>query len=233
LQALDLYGSIEEYLDFEDEVHHLYRTIGHTVLSKDPKTLIDIGCGQGEFCHIMDINGIKTLGVDLSATQVEFAVLKGTNAKCIDIKDVEEKFDCATATFDVINYIPKSYIQEFLENCFNVLNDKGYFIFDINSLYGFDNIAQGTLNIDVDDKFIAIDANFKENVLYTDITLFDKENKENQYTRHSGTIEQFCYSNDELSSILTKIGFEVENIINFNLHSDEEFDKYIFVCKKG
>ncbi|MDC0933383.1 methyltransferase domain-containing protein, partial [Arcobacteraceae bacterium] len=199
MQALDLYASIEEYLDFEDEVHHLYKTIGHTVLSKDPKTLIDIGCGQGEFCHIMDLNGIKTLGVDLSAKQIEIAVSKGTNAQCIDIQDVSEKFDCATATFDVINYISQDYIEDFLKSCYSVLNDNAYFIFDINSLYGFDNIAQGTLNIELDEKFIAIDANFKENILYTNITLFDKEDKDNKYKKYSGTIEQFCYSNEELS----------------------------------
>ena len=233
MQALDLYATIEEYLDFEDEVHHLYKTIGHTVLSKDPKSLIDIGCGQGEFCHIMDLNGIKTLGVDLSAKQVDIAVSKGTNAKCIDVKDVEEKFDCATATFDVINYLPKKYIKKFLQSCYDVLQDKGNFIFDINSLYGFENVAQGTLNIDIEDKFIAIDANFEEGTLYTDITLFDKEDKEEKYTKLTGTIEQYCYEKSELSLLLEEVGFEVENIINFNLHSSEEHDKYIYVCKKG
>jgi len=233
LQALDLYGTIEEYLDFEDEIHHLYKTIGHTVLSKNPKTLIDIGCGQGEFCHIMELNGIKTLGIDLSSKQIEMANLKGTNAKCIDVKDIDEKFECATATFDVINYIPKSDIKEFLTNCYNVIEDKGHFIFDINSLYGFDTVAQGTLNIELKDKFIAIDAIFEEDILYTDITLFTQEDKEDKYTKNSGTIKQFCYNNDELSNILINIGFEIENIINLNLHSEDEFDKYIFVCKKG
>jgi cyclopropane fatty-acyl-phospholipid synthase-like methyltransferase len=232
LQALDLYATIEEYLDFEEEVHHLYKTIGHTVLSKEPKTLIDIGCGQGEFCHIMELNGIKTLGVDLSQKQIDIAVSKGTNAKCIDIKDIDDTFDCATATFDVINYIPEPYIKDFLQQSYNVIKPKGYFIFDINSLYGFDTVAQGTLNIDNDDNFIAIDANFEDNILYTDITLFKKD-KNNKYTKESGTIEQYCYSNEKLSSILTDIGFEVENILEVNLHSVDEFDKYIFVCKRG
>ena len=235
MQALDLYGSIEEYFDFEDEIHHLYKTIGHTVLSKNPKTLIDIGCGQGEFCHIMDINGIKTFGVDLSEKQIEIAVSKGTNAKCIDIKNVTDTFDCATATFDVINYIPKEFIKEFLKNSYDVIKSKGHFIFDINSLYGFDNVAQGTLNIDTEDKFIAIDANFKDNILYTDMTVFDKvnDNTSNTYKKETGTIEQYCYGKEELSSILVDIGFEVENIIDFNLHSDEDYDKHIYVCKKG
>ncbi len=233
MQALDLYAKIEEYLDFEDEVEYLYKTIGHIVLSKNPQTLIDIGCGQGEFCHIMQLNGIKTFGVDLSKKQIEIAVSKGLDAKCIDIKDIKTTCDCATAIFDVINYIPKDGIKQFLQNCYKLINTGGYFIFDINSLYGFDTVAQGTLNIDKDDKFIAIDANFKEGVLYTDITLFNQENQENIFKKESGTIKQYCYSNEELSSILSQIGFEVENIVNLNLHTDEEFDKQIFICKKG
>jgi len=232
LQALDLYATIEEHLDFEDEVHHLYKTIGHTVLSKNPATLIDIGCGQGEFCYIMQLNGIKTFGVDLSQKQIAIAVSKGANAQCIDIKDIKEKYECATATFDVINYIPNNYIKDFLQQSYDLLKQDGYFIFDINSLYGFENVAQGTLNIEKDDKFIAIDANFEENILYTDITLFNKD-KNNKYTKENGTIEQYCYTNEKLSSLLEDVGFEVENIIEFNLHSQDEFDKYIFVCKKG
>lgn len=234
MQALDLYASIEEYLDFEEEMHHFYKTIGHTVLSKDPKTLIDIGCGQGEFCHIMSLNGIETFGVDLSPKQIEIAVSKGTNAKCIDIKDLKETYDCATATFDVINYIPKNTIKKFLKDCYNLLNTQGYFIFDINSLYGFENVAQGTLNIDLEDKFIAIDANFKENILYTDMVVFDKiEKGKDSYKKESGTIEQYCYEKEELTNILIEVGFVVENKIDFHLHSSEECDKYIYVCKKG
>jgi cyclopropane fatty-acyl-phospholipid synthase-like methyltransferase len=233
LQSLDLYASIEEYLEFEDEVHHLYKTIGLEVLSKEPKTLIDIGCGQGEFCHIMSLNGIKTLGVDLSSKQIELAVAKGTNAQCVDIKDIKEKFDCATATFDVINYISHDAINSFLQNSFNLLNQNGYFIFDINSLYGFDTVAQGTLTIDIDDKFIAIDSHFEENILYTDITLFSQKDTKKRYKKETGTIQQYYYSNEKLTSILIDIGFEVEKIMNVNLYTDKEFDKYIFICKKG
>lgn len=233
MQALDLYASIEEYLDFEEEIHHLYKTIGHTVLSKDPKTLIDIGCGQGEFCHIMNLNGIKTLGVDLSAKQIEIANAKGVEAACIDIKEVTTKFDCATATFDVLNYIPKEHMKNFLQNCSNVLHHGGYFIFDINSLYGFENVAQGTLNIQIDQKFIAIDAYFVDAILSTDITIFTQKDGSQDYTKSQGTIQQYAYEKAELTTLLENVGFEVEKVLSFNLHSSEENDKYIFVCKKG
>ena len=230
--SLDLYASIEVYLEFDQEVKYLYETIKDIVVSKEPSTLIDIGCGQGEFCKLISSCGIKSFGVDLSAKQIEIAKAKGVDAQAIDIKDIDQKYDCATAVFDVINYLPKDYIEQFLKHSYNLLNDGGYFIFDINSLYGFDAVAQGTLTIDLEDKFIAIDAIYEEDTLYTDITLFSKNG--NCYKKDNGTIEQYYYRIDQLETILIRIGFKVEKIIDFRLHeSSEADDKYIFICKKG
>ena len=239
MQALDLYALVEEYLGFEDEIHELYKTIGHHVLSKEPKTLIDIGCGQGEFCYIMNYNGIKTYGVDLSQKQIELALLKDDtlNVHCTDIKNVKEKFDCATAIFDVINYLPPKELKQFLSSCFNVVNVGGYFIFDINSLYGFSEIATGTLNIDleskhedtINDKFIAIDADFEDDTLRTKITLFQQDG--NHYKKENGTIKQYHHSNQKLKKILKSVGFKTIKIVDFSLHS-EDADKYIFICEK-
>lgn len=231
MQALDLYARIEKYLDFEEEIHHLYKTIGHIVLSKEITNLIDIGCGQGEFCNIMNYNGIKTFGVDLSEKQIELALEKSIDAKCIDIKDITTQYQCATATFDVLNYIQPSDLSFFLQNCYKLLQNNGYFIFDINSLYGFQEIAQGTLNINNDENFIAIDANFEDNILSTDISLFTKIDE--FYKRENGTIMQYFHSQEALTSLLHSVGFEIEEIVKFHLHSCEQNDKQIYICKKG
>ncbi len=231
MQPLDLYATIEEYLDFDDEIKKLYDAIKDIVISKKPKTLIDIGCGQGEFCKLIESCDIDTLGVDLSEKQIQIAKAKGVNATSIDIEDIKERYDCATAVFDVVNYLPKEYIKDFLTNSYNLLNEDGYFIFDINSLYGFEDVAQGALTIDEDEKFIAIDANFVDKKLYTDITLFTKAGK--NYKKDFGTITQYYYTNEELKNILVEIGFIVEEIKYFNLHDGEQSDKYIFICKKG
>lgn len=230
MHNLDLYALVEEHLGFEEEINSLYETIRNLALESNPSTLIDIGCGQGEFCKQIANKDLKVFGVDLSQKQIDAALKKGVDAQSIDIKDVKEKFDCATAVFDVINYLPKEYIKEFFTHTYDLLNDEGYFIFDINSLFGFEEIAQGTLNIDLEDKFIAIDANFDDDILYTDITLFTKE--KDLYKKEFGTIEQYYYDNDFLAATLKKVGFEVTKIVEFNLHSEDECDKYIFVCKK-
>jgi len=232
LQALDLYGEIQEYLDFEDEIEALYRATLLEVIQKEPKTLIDIGCGQGEFCNIVEHNGITTLGVDLSQIQIDLAQQKFPNLsfKAIGIADIAQKYDCATATFDVINYIPKSQLKAFFESTNKTLHKNGYFIFDINTLFGFEEIAQGTLIIDEEDTFIGIDANFEDNILYTDMTLFTKENS--CYNKQKGTIKQYFHPTKELQLLLEECGFVVEKSVDFSLHSEDDNDKMILVCKK-
>jgi len=230
LQALDLYGLIEENLDFKEEVQALYSQFFEIVSNKKIKKLIDIGCGQGNFCILLENYGIKTLGVDLSQKQIELAKKKNINVQCIDIKNIKEKFECATATFDVLNYIPNEYLETFLTHAYNLLEDNGYFIFDVNTIFGFEEIAQGTLTIDLEERFIAIDANFEANTLYTDITLFIKENK--LYNKENGTIEQYYYDRSTFSKLFKKIGFDLLEIKDIYLHNDEEPDKQIYVLQK-
>ncbi len=231
MQPLDLYASIEQYFEFDDEVTTLYNKIKNIVISKKPSTLIDIGCGQGEFCKLIETHGIDALGVDLSKKQIEIALSKDIKSQFIDIKDIKDKYDCATAIFDVVNYLPYEYVVTFLQNTYNLLNTNGYFIFDINSLYGFDVVAQGALIIDLDDRFISIDAIFEDSTLYTDITLFTKNDK--CYTKDTGTIEQYYYKVGQLEDLLKSVGFSIEKVIDFKLHDcSEADDKYIFICKK-
>ena len=230
MNPLDLYASIESSLPFEDEIEYLYDIFKDIALETKPKTLIDIGCGQGEFCKIIEQNDIKVLGVDLSAKQVKLAKAKGVEALCIDIKDIEEKFDCATAIFDVVNYLPNDQIDDFFRSTYNLLNSGGYFIFDINTLFGFSEVAIGTLSLDEDDRFISIDAIFEENILNTTITLFQKENE--YYKKTTNTIKQYYYPNKELIKKLEKIGFDVEHMQSIDLHNFGKNDKNIFICRR-
>jgi cyclopropane fatty-acyl-phospholipid synthase-like methyltransferase len=232
LQPLDLYGEIQEHLHFEEEIEALYKAILLEVIQKEPQTLIDIGCGQGEFCNLAKHNGITTIGVDLSNTQIELAKKKFPELQfqAIDIANIDKIYDCATATFDVINYIPQEALKAFFQASYNLLEKGGYFIFDINSHYGFEEIAQGALIIDQDDIFIGIDANFEEDILFTDMTLFKKAGT--HYTKHQGTIKQFYHPLQKLQTILNDCKFEIEKTKEFSLHSEDEHDKIIVICKK-
>ena len=229
--GLDLYSKIEPYLDFEDEVYTLHKQFMEFVMVNDLDNIIDIGCGQGYFLDNLKINGKKAFGTDLSVEQIKVCKAKGLDAKAIPLNEVEEKYDCATAIFDVLNYMDKNYLESFIKDVNLVLNQGGYFVFDVNSYFGFDEIAQGCITIDLKDKFIAIDAVFEEDKLQTDLTLFKKE-KSNLYSKESDSIIQEYHSKEFLSNLLVKNGFTIQEIREFNLHSDDEADKLIFICKK-
>ncbi|AGR76650.1 conserved hypothetical protein, putative methyltransferase [Aliarcobacter butzleri 7h1h] len=229
--GLDLYAKVEPYLDFEEEVYTLHKEFLRFVMVNDLDNIIDIGCGQGYFLENLKVNKKKYFGIDLSVEQIKVCQEKNLNAKAIDLKDVKEKFDCATAIFDVLNYIPKNELKIFLEQTYEILNQNAYFIFDVNSYFGFDEVAQGTITIDVEDKFIAIDANFENNKLQTDITLFEKQ-KNGLFSKEQDSIIQEYHSKEFLTKILEEIGFKQIEIKEFNLHTDEISDKLIFICKK-
>lgn len=229
--GLDLYAKVEPYLDFEEEVYTLHKEFLRFVMVNDLDNIIDIGCGQGYFLENLKVNKKKYFGIDLSVEQIKVCQEKNLNAQVIDLKDVKEKFDCATAIFDVLNYISKNELKIFLEQTYEILNQNAYFIFDVNSYFGFDEVAQGTITIDVEDKFIAIDANFENNKLQTDITLFEKQ-ENGLFSKEQDSIIQEYHSKEFLSKILEEIGFKLIEIKEFNLHTDEIADKLIFICKK-
>ena len=130
-----------------------------------------------------------------------------------------------------MNYIPKKELKKFIKETNLVLNQGAYFIFDVNSLFGFEEVAQGCITIDVEDKFIAIDANFENNKLQTDITLFEKQ-ENGLFSKEQDSIIQEYHSKEFLSKILEEIGFKLIEIKEFSLHTDEIADKLIFICKK-
>ncbi|WP_072679937.1 bifunctional 2-polyprenyl-6-hydroxyphenol methylase/3-demethylubiquinol 3-O-methyltransferase UbiG [Arcobacter sp. LA11] len=229
--GLELYARVEEYLNFQDEVKELHSTFLGLIFEKGLDDIIDIGCGQGTFMMHLLANGVNAYGIDLSVEQIKVCQAYNLNADAISLDKVNEKFNCATAIFDVINYIPKNELKQFFKDASSVLNDNGYFIFDINSLFGFEEVAQGSLNIKDEDRFIAIDAIFENEELKTDITLFSKT-KNNLYEKEADTITQYYHDIQFLKNIIIDSGFKLEEIINFNLHTDEEADKLIFICKK-
>jgi predicted TPR repeat methyltransferase len=229
--GLDLYAKVEPYLDFEEEVYTLHKEFLRFVMVNELDNIIDIGCGQGYFLENLKVNKKKYFGIDLSIEQIKVCEAKNLNAKAIALKDVTEKFDCATAIFDVLNYIPKVELKQFIKETNLVLNQGAYFIFDVNSFFGFDEVAQGCITIDVEDKFIAIDANFENNKLQTDITLFEKQ-ENGFFSKEQDSIIQEYHSKEFLTKLLKECGFEIQEIKEFNLHTPDNADKLIFICKK-
>ncbi len=223
---LDLYAKAEHLLGIEEATEALYDLYRSELDDNDVKTLLDVGCGRGGFMQRMISDGVTCKGVDLSALMISECRLKGLDAECINVKDVEGKYDAIVSIFDVLNFMQKDELIEFLEAMAEKLNDDGIFIADINTLYGFSDVAEGTMSNDSENEFLSVDALFENNELHTKFTLFEKTENE-CFTKYQETIVQYFHK----INIFQKLsGLKLVDKQTFSLYDTE--DKTLLIFKK-
>ncbi len=120
---------------------------GQTPAGRAMKPVLDVGCGTGQLARHFLEQGYPVVGLDLSRDMLRYA---GEN--CRDYLQqgramfvqgdatafaFERRFGLVVSTFDMLNHLPDF---EALESCFRsvsaVLEEGGYFIFDLNTRRG-------------------------------------------------------------------------------------------------
>jgi cyclopropane fatty-acyl-phospholipid synthase-like methyltransferase len=223
---LDLYAKAEHLLGIEEATEALYDLYRSELDAYNVKTLLDVGCGRGGFMRRMISDGVKCKGVDLSSIMIEECKAQGLDAECIAAKNVDGKYDAIVSIFDVLNFMDKEELLEFLEAIAEKLNDDGVFIADINTLYGFKDVAEGTMSNDTDDEFLNVDAVFEDNELHTTFTLFEKE-PDGRYKKYQDTIVQYFHKIELFKKLK---GLELVEKQTFSLYDTE--DKTLLIFKK-
>ena len=223
--GLELYSEIEELFLDKEAANMLWGSFLDIVKELNIKNLLDIGCGGGDFYLMVKTADIDVKGVDLSPSQVKRAKKKGCDCENKNICDMKEKFEAATAIFDVINYMDKKELKIFF-SCVEKVVEK-YFIFDINTFYAMDELAIGTLKAEDENKFSTLYSEFENNKLITEITFFEK--KDNCYTKKQKSITQYYHSLEEIEN-LTNMKLKEE--IPISLYGSEEAEKLILVFEK-
>ena len=198
--GLELYAEIEPLLGFDEEVKALHDLYLEVLAEAKPRTLIDIGCGSGGFLQRAKeaLNLRRAYGVDLSETMVRRAKDAGVEAERKDVCDVRERFDAATAVFDVLNYIPSEELPHFLNCVTDVLVEGGLFVADVNTLVGFEEVAEGSLVRRFDDRLLAIESVWEPPRLVTQIDDFRRES-DGCYRRESDRVVQYHHPVEELA----------------------------------
>ena len=201
--ALNLYARVEDLLGVHEVTPVLNEYYLETLDNMEFKTLLDVGCGSGGFLAQVahDYPYVEALGIDLSPVMVEMTKAKGINAHCIDLCKIEGKFDVITAIFDMVNYLDKKALKRFLGCIENHLEEGGYFIFDINTLYAFKVVAAGTFIKDAGERFITIDSDYEENLgqYFMDFTLFEKKGE--CFTKTQDSIIQYYHTVAEIQKL--------------------------------
>jgi len=226
MNGLDLYAKVEYLFDFEEVMQFLWGKYIEELKKLNVQKILDIGCGSGGFMEMAQKEGFEIVGIDISEQMVKNGKQKGLKVFHKNLCEVDEKFDACVAIFDVVNYLNDKELKQFLKCVKNVLNKGGYFIFDINSFYGFDEIAQGTISVEDKDNFAVLNSLFDGEKMETNITLF--ENKKECYKKEEGSIIQYFHKINKIKK-LTPLKF-VEKI-DINLYDGELPDKEVLIFK--
>jgi cyclopropane fatty-acyl-phospholipid synthase-like methyltransferase len=230
--ALDLYAKVEDLLGVKEAAPSLYE---HYLLFLNPQdfdTLLDVGCGSGDFLRQMqgaldlDIGQVK--GIDLSPLMVAQTLEQGYDAACIDLCDLKGTYDVITAVFDMLNYLNKEQLANFL-SCVKIhLNEGGVFLCDINTLFGFENVAVGSFIVDDEDRFLTVDSDFENSEYISEFTLFEKEGT--YFKKSQEMIKQYYHTVDD---IITLSGLELLVNDEVNLYGLESADKKFVVLQNA
>src|SRR5579885_1815716 len=112
-----------------------------------PKTILDVCCGTGTMCEMLDEEGFEMYGIDVSPGMIEQAKEKARknnlpiNYWCMDASSFElnRTFDAALSFYDSLNNITDpTALQNAFHRVAAHLKPGGSWIFDVNTAYAFE-----------------------------------------------------------------------------------------------
>ena len=227
--SLDLYAKVEDLLGVKEASPRLYAHYLLFLNTIDFDSLLDVGCGSGDFLRQMqgalDIPHVK--GIDLSPLMVMKTAEQGITSERIDLCDLSTSYDIITAVFDMLNYLDTEQLKRFLLCVKEHLHEGGFFLCDINTLFGFESVAVGSFIVDDDERFLTIDSDFQNDEYSSEFTLFEKVN-DGLFKKTQETIMQYYHTLDTLVELS---GLELVTSDEVNLYDFELPDKIFVVLK--
>lgn len=216
---------------------------------KKKGTVLDLGCGTGEFVWRFLRDGFSVIGVDLSPKMLQMCEKKllkknlVNNYKLIkeniiNYKNINEnndikQIDYIICNFDTVNYLKneKEFLK-FIKKCNQNLKKDGYLIFDAVTEDIFDEIFENGVFLDEEAEYTSIwrHEQLSERKHLVEIDLFIRETKnDNLFRKYNEVQHKFIYEPEWIAETVQNNGFEV-----FDTASNPEFgeSRIFFVLKK-
>jgi predicted TPR repeat methyltransferase len=232
-RALDLYAKVEDLLGVKEAAPDLYRYYFDWLERIEVHSLLDVGCGSGDFLSRVraSIAPERLMGIDLSPLMVEQARAKGLDVRHGDLCEIEGRFDVVTAVFDMLNYLDRRALKHFLACVAERIVEGGYFLCDVNTVYGFEEIAVGAYVVDAEERFLTIESDYEEGVYSSEFTLFEKQDKA-CFAKSQERISQYYHTADEIEALLPgMVRLESREVTLYGEEPDKHF--LVYVKRKG
>ena len=207
--------------------------------------LLELGCGTGTICELMSQKGYDVIGVDTSTDMLNIAMDKkfesGSQIQylCQDMTqlDMYSKIDVIISVLDCINHLPdKKAIQKAFESVWDICEENGLFIFDVNTIYKHKEVLKDKAFIyDLDGLFCSWqnEYNPKDNSVEIFLDFFE-ESEDGLYERYGECFKEIALSEDEIDDMLLKSGFSVLGKYDDYTEKgiNDKTERIVYVAKK-
>lgn len=230
-----IYDNINSHIDYSAWADFFERCFDELLPSR-PSLVLDLACGTGSMTLELASRGYDMIGVDGSSDMLNVAFdrkfdLELKNDVLFLLQDMREfelygTVGAITCTLDSVNYLTA---DGELEQCFalahNYLDPDGLFLFDVNTPHKFKNVYADNVYVYEEDdcgenSFCIWQNYFDEKTRLCDfsLTVFEKNEGGDTYSRRDESQCERCYSREELENALSKTGFEL-----IGIYSDFDF----------
>ncbi len=107
---------------------------GYITFFSQDKTVVDLGCGRGEFLELLQEKGIKAEGIDLNQAMVETCLEKGLNCRQGDLLEKLAEYEDGSLgglfSSQVVEHLSPSYLKRLVELSYTKLAPSTYLIIE-------------------------------------------------------------------------------------------------------
>ena len=182
------YSSLANYYDTltgnvdYNSIHGFYTEI-FKKLEHKPKILLDLACGTGTLSFKFEKDGFEVIGTDSSEDMLSVAMDKkyelSSNVLFLNQKaselDLYGTVDTVICNLDAVNHFAPKDIHEIIRRVSLFLEPNGIFVFDVNTLYKFENMLNNNCySYDDDEIFCSWSSVFSDNKAKIHLDIFEK-----------------------------------------------------------
>jgi len=192
-------------------------------LNYHPTSILDLGCGEGTFAREAGQLGFDVTGIDKASEMIKIARNKVENDRRVSFLEgdmrklaLEDQFDLVTSWFDSINYLLTDYdLRETLRTAYELLRQKGFFIFDVNTIHGLSvEWQEQSCYVQRDDSRVfevhRTGYDSSRQIASLKITFFQREG--NGWEKHEEIHKERGYKLTRIEELAEEVGFRFESV---------------------
>lgn len=239
-KVYDLFMDNIPYEEWTDYVKELFAEEGIK-----EGILLDLGCGTGSVTELLAESGFDMIGIDNSEEMLEIAMEKREESG-LDIlyllQDMRE-FELygtvkgVVSICDSMNYIlDDEDLLDVFKLVHNYLDNEGIFIFDMNTMYKYEQIlADNTFAEDREESSFIWENYYdeEEEINQYDLSLFVQE-EDGRYRKYEETHLQRAYEQQCVEELIKESGLELLHVYDAFTKDlpAEDSQRIYFVCRR-